>query len=121
MEKLLIPVQLDNYSNRKDKTVSIRFITQEMSPVQIMNIHKMIDAYGYLYFKAETEITQSEKEELDALHTDLLDDPSKTPSRRLRGALYRLWEQDPKGFTEFGGFYKSHMEKLIQQIKDRLD
>jgi hypothetical protein len=120
MSKLLFPAQLDGYSNRKDKTVAIRFITQEQTSQQVAHIHGMIDTFGYLYFKAETEIAAAEREEIDALQTDLVDNP-KTQSQRLRGVLYRLWQQDPQGFTEFPGFYRFHTDKIIQHFKDKLE
>ena len=43
---ILCPAQFDNYSNRKDRSVSLRFLTQEMSAEEVANIHGMIDAYA---------------------------------------------------------------------------
>lgn len=119
MSKLLIPAQLDGYSNRKDKTVALRFITQEQSSEQVAHIHGMIDGFGYLYFKAESEITAAEREELDALQTDLHDNP-KTQSQRLRNVLYRAWEQGSEGM-EFAEYYKAKTDKVIQHFKDKLE
>ena len=119
MSKLLLPAQFDAYSNRKDKTVSLRFITQEQSPAQIAGIHGMLDSFGYLLFKAESEITKAEQSELDLLETELFDNP-KTQSQRMRNVLYRLWQQEPAGFSEFGPFYKWHTDRIIQHFKDKL-
>jgi len=117
--KLLTAAQLDNYSNRKDKSVTIRFITQEKMPSEIMDIHAMIGTFGYLYFKPEETLTKKEIEEIDALDTDLYDNP-KTKSQRLRGVIWKLWEQDNKGFTEFKDFYSNKMEKIITHLKDQI-
>ena len=81
MSTILLPAQLDGYSNRKDKTVALRFITQEQTSEQVAHIHSQIDGFGYLFFKVESEITAAERAELDALQTDLYDNP-KTQSRR---------------------------------------
>lgn len=119
MSKLLLPAQFDAYQNRKDKTVSLRFITQEQTPQQIAHIHSMLDVYGYLYFKGETEIAQAEREEIDALDTDIYDSP-KTQSQRLRNVLFLLWKQKPDGFREFVDYYKFHTDKIIEHLKSKI-
>ena len=116
---ILCPAQFDNYSNRKDRSVSLRFLTQEMSAEEVANIHGMIDAFGYLYFKAESPLTKSEKDELDALETDLVDN-AKTQSKRIRNVLHRLWEQDNDGHKDFKDYYHHKTEKYIQWLKDKL-
>lgn len=120
MEKLLIPAQFDGYSNRKDKSVALRFITQEQSPANIAKIHGMIDTFGALYFKGDTEITKAERDEIDALDTDLVDNP-RTQSQRLRNVLFCLWKQTPDGFEDFAKYYKWQTDKIIQHFKDKLD
>ena len=45
---------------------------------------------------------------------------NKTPSQRIRGVLYILWEQlGMKG--DFNDFYREQMEKIIDSIKAKLD
>jgi len=41
----------------------------------------------------------------------------KSPSERLRGVYYNLWEQDAEGHEEFETYYNSKMEKLIIHFK----
>lgn len=44
----------------------------------------------------------------------------KTPSVRLRGVLYVLWQQSgSKG--NFDDFYRAEMEGIIEAVKNRLD
>lgn len=45
----------------------------------------------------------------------------KTPSERLRGTLYRWWEKEGKPMTGFPVFYETEMEKLIDQVKAKLN
>ena len=117
---ILLPAQLDGYSNRRDRSVQLRFLTQEQTSEQIAHIHSMLDGFGYMYFKVESEITAAERTELEGLQTDLYDNP-KTQSQRLRNVLYRLWEQNNEGHTDFAEFYKAKTDRVIQHFKDKLE
>lgn len=117
--KLLTAVQFDGYSPKKDKTISLRFITQEKTPSEVMEIHSMLDSFGYLFFKSEEQLTNKEIEEIDHLDTDLYDN-AKTQSQRMRNVFHVLWGQDNKGFKKFKDFYKSETEKIIQHYKNKL-
>jgi len=46
---------------------------------------------------------------------------SKSKSERLRNVLYVLFQQQPEGYTDFKQFYADRMEKLIMQIRTRLE
>jgi len=118
--KLITPAQLDGYTPRKDGSFSLRFVTNEKNPSEVAQIHQMLDGFGYLYFRAEEQLSKEEIEELDNLDTDLFDQP-KTQSQRIRNVLYKLWDQDNKGFDDFKAFYKYHTERIIQWIKDKLE
>ena len=85
--KLITAAQLDSYNPRKDKSITLRFITCEKSPNDIAEIHSMLDHYGYLYFKAEEQLTKAEIKQIDNIKTDL--DQGRTQSERLRGVLFR--------------------------------
>lgn len=43
----------------------------------------------------------------------------KTPSQRLRGVLYRLWEKDESDIS-FDQFYEDKMEVLIEYLKEKV-
>lgn len=118
-KRILCPAQFDGYSPRKDRTIGLRFITQEQNALEVANIHEMLDGFGYLYFKSEHALTKSEIEELDALETDLVDN-GKTQSKRIRNILYRIWEVDHEGYTDFKDFYKFKTEQIITWLKAKL-
>jgi hypothetical protein len=45
----------------------------------------------------------------------------KSSSQRLRNVLYVLWQQSNKQtYPEFEVYYKAKMERIINQIKDKL-
>lgn len=61
--------------------------------------------------KAEIETIEAHKAEID--------DTKKTASQRLRGVLFRIWEQDSTGQT-FEAFYINQMEIIIKHFKTKI-
>lgn len=116
--KLLTAAVMTNYRRRKDRSLSLSFSTNEKTSHDVMTIDQMVDQYGYLYFRPEETVDQSEVEELDGLSTDLYDNP-KTPSQRLRNTLYKVWETTGKK-GEFKEFYRVHMERMITHYKSKI-
>jgi hypothetical protein len=45
----------------------------------------------------------------------------KTPSQRLRAALYVYWDSKTARKQDFNSFYDSWVERKIHEIKDKLD
>tara|TARA_R110002020_G_C15778986_1_gene728985 strand:+ start:151 stop:540 length:390 start_codon:yes stop_codon:yes gene_type:complete len=116
--KILTAAILDGYQRRKDKSVSLRFITQEKTSGEIADIDRLIDTFGIVYFRGQERINQDEVDELDAVELDLYDQP-KSQSQRLRNVLFKVWKQDEQG--EFKEFYKHETERIIQHYKNKLD
>tara|TARA_B110000858_G_C17752981_1_gene450647 strand:+ start:114 stop:527 length:414 start_codon:yes stop_codon:yes gene_type:complete len=110
---------LDGYQRRKDRSVSLRFITQEKTSSEMMEIDSMLNSFGVVYFRAEEQVNHEEVEELDKLELDVFDEP-KTQSQRLRNVLFITWKQEgEKG--DFKTFYKQKTEQIIQHFKNKLD
>lgn len=110
-------------SNRKaDKSISISFTTTtEQTVSELSELDSLFQQTCLIAIKeGDTPFLDNELQGLDAIDMDL-EDNTKTPSKRLRNVLYRLWEQDSKLDTDFKSFYKIRMEKIIEQIKTRLD
>ena len=116
--RLLTAAMLDGYQRRKDRTVTVRFVTQEQGSDKIMEIDSMLDGYGFLYFRPEEQLREDEIEELDNLDMDIFDN-RKTQSQRLRGVLYKVWEQGSQQL-DFKTYYKQETEKIIQHYKNKL-
>lgn len=113
---LLRQVTLNRANRKADRSVSITFTTQlEESSEGFMEVDELLGQNGVLYFKASGELTSKEIEQITKVDIEV---EGKTKSERLRNVLYRLWEQEGEG--DFNSFYSSKMEKLIEQIKDRL-
>lgn len=116
--KILKQVSLDSVRRRKDKSISLTFITStEQTPQELMEMDKLTDQTGVLYFKGAGTLVQSEVDELDNVDIEL---EGKTKSQRLRGVLWRHWEQLGKP-GDFKAFYSIQMEKFIESVKSKLD
>jgi hypothetical protein len=114
--KLLTPAILQRYGSRSDNTFSLSFNTNELTSEQIILMNKLKNQYGFLMFK-DSEIENAEKGEFDSLEADL-NDPAKTPSKRLRSVLYLVSKDRDIDFKEF---YKSEMERIIEHYKGKLE
>ncbi len=116
--KILKQVSLNKASRKADKSVSIQFVTDlEQSPEELMEMDRLVGSRGILYYSDRGELTQQEIDELDAVDIEL---EGKTQSQRLRAVMYVYFEQQGKN-GDFKDFYKTYTEKIIQQIKDKLD
>jgi hypothetical protein len=111
-------VTFDRSNRKKDKSVSMTFITDtEQTSEEFMEIDKLLDNHGIIYFKDSGNLTQQEKDEIDNVDVEV---EGKTKSQRLRGVLFILWTQQGKQ-GEFSQFYGNYVEKIIDNIKSKLD
>ena len=116
---LIIPAFLESYRSLKDRTLKLVYETSELSPDQISTLHTSVTKTGFLAFHTDPFSTKDL-----AFITDMevdYDDPGKTPSKRLRGVLYRNWEQESEGYKTFEDFYRSKMEIILVHFKGKLD
>lgn len=114
---ILRTVVLDRINRKKDKSVSITFITDnEQTSEQFMELDKQLDQRGILYFKPKGLLTTAEADELDNVDIEL---EGKTQSQRLRNVLFVYWQQ-LNSEVDFKAFYKSETEKIIEHYKAKL-
>jgi len=116
---IILPAILESFRSLKDKSFKIVFETGELTPEQMVGLNSGLGDTGYLAFK-EDPFKQSEKDMIDSLESDF-EDKKKSQGQRLRGVLYRLWEQKSEGFETFPKFYEHKMEILIGHFKEKLD
>ena len=121
--KLLKQCTLDGVTRRKDKSLKISFITSlEQSSSELMEVDKLLDSSGVLYFKQRSGLSTDEITQIDKV---VLDKPNgKTQSERLRNVLYIYCKQkigkEPTK-EQFAEFYQKYTEKYITYIKDQLN
>jgi hypothetical protein len=112
---LKLPVYFTGYNRRKDRSVSLRFETQELSTAQLGEIDALVmeETFGWLAFK-ENELQPVDIPTQDAEET------GKTASARMRGILFIEWTQKGKVGT-FDGYYRQRMDELCDKLKAQLD
>jgi hypothetical protein len=120
MKGILRQVTLDRASRRKDKSISITFITElEETSQDYIEIDQQLDQRGVLYFKPSGELTQKELDEID--NVDVVNE-GKSKSQRLRNVLYITWQQlGDKYDAPFETYYADTMEYVIGRYKSNLD
>ena len=102
MGKLVLPVSVETIATRHDGSVKIVMGTYELntqSAVKLFDLRKTLDGF-----------------KLDSEKTD-----GKTPSQRLRAVLFVYWKQHKQKEIEFDIFYVRYMNRLIDQIKEKLE
>lgn len=106
-------------STRTDKSVCVKLVTQEITPDVAGELYRLQNAFVYAVLKEE-DFGRDEIEAIEALEAEFVDDKKKTSSQRLRAVLYRVWQEDDKGFDKFNSFYLSEMERVIEHFKSKL-
>ncbi len=115
--KILKQVTLDGATRKKDKSVTIKFVTQvEQTPEEFMEIDRLLDNAGVLYFKSNGILNEEELKSLDALDIEV---QGKTKSQRLRGALMVLHKKTDE-LRSKEEFYSYWMEKFISSIVSKI-
>ena len=115
MRAVVIKCKLADVSLRKDGSASIKLVTPLLSPEDVPVLHAMLDAEA-------TALLQCE-EGGPSLHESKAVWEDKTPSQKLRGVLYVLWEQEKatgEAHADFDVFYRDRMGRLVEWVKKKL-
>lgn len=102
-------------SSRADNSLRFSVETPELTPEQSVVLLRLRGVASRILIKP------SDAEEVEEVKTDK---ETKTPSQRMRSALYRLWATaKEKGKTNmtFDVFYGKEMERIMQGISDRIE
>ena len=115
---ILLPAQLEGVRTRKDRTLSLSFGTQELSPDKMGQLMTMNQSVCFVAVKPDP-FSKEETNLIADLKADI-ELQAKTPAQRLRGVLFRLWEQ--QGDTEdFTTYYEREMHKITEHFKSKLE
>lgn len=112
---LIIPANLESLSTLKDGTIKLVFETQELRPDDVGLLFSYRKGLGYLAFKPET-FNADQIELIDKLKVE--DFENKAPSKRMRDILFRLWQQNNSGYTDFNLYYHSRMNNMCEMLKN---
>lgn len=113
--KVQLSAQLLKVESKSDRTYKLTFNTQELEGGEASKLLTLLMNQGWLLFSPE-ELTEADipSEKPNPMLG------SKTSAQRLRGTLYRLWEQAGKQ-GEFEQYYRTVMERYIDQVKEKLE
>lgn len=111
-------VVFDTYRVRKDGSAVLCFETGELTPSDVASLHVLRNSVGVVGFSRRDSLSAKEVKEIETIDAEI---ESKSKSERLRNVLHVLFQQQPDGYTEFKQFYADRMERIIQQIKTRLE
>jgi hypothetical protein len=117
-----IPAQLkkNGIKTMADGGLNLTFETGEVSPAEFGALSMIRGKHGQVAFiTKETPLVDSEIDQLDVPDVTPEFAGEKSPSQRLRSVLYRLWEQKGEK-RDFEVFYRTVMDRIIEQYKEKL-
>jgi len=117
MKNVVLPAILKPISRRADKSVMLKFDSREFDPEELLSIMALEGVEGWIQFSPNQEFNDVPEE--NAKVSDL-----KSPSARLKAALYRVYMEETKNGKYIGlfqSYYDDKMEKFIQHTLSRLD
>lgn len=117
MSGVLASATVQGIRSLKDRTCRLTIDLQEQTPENYSRLFSMIDEFVKFYMTTDN-ITADETEIIDS---EIIDNESKTPSQRLRNVLYRLWEQDQRGYEDYNLYYRYMMGRIIDRYKQELE
>ena len=109
---LKLPAYFSGFSSRADKSIGLKFTTQELSPETLSDLQSLNQSFGWLAY-SENQIIPQE------LPSERVEAWGKSPAERLHDVLYVYFKQQKKAGT-FEDFYKGYIEKRIEEIKAKL-
>lgn len=115
MIKVQFSAQIDSVLAKKDKTLSIKIGTQELSPEDSSYILSLMGNQVWMGL-SETEI---ESLEVPDIVPEIKGE--KSPSQRLKGIIYKIWELKTDKSKPFPSYYEDYMFKLCETLKTKLD
>ena len=118
---------VETIATRADGSIKVVVGSQELNSETMTRLFDLRRKVGYVLISTK-EISQ---EQIDAVETSTsnMEFSEKTPSQRLRGVLYVMWEKtQPKEndqgiekFIDFDLFYKRKLNEIINHYKKQLD
>lgn len=108
---------IDKVETKKDGSLKITSYTaREMSAIEMTALFSFKNKEAWTLLSTDDDLTEADvpTEKPDAMTGQ------KTKAQRLRGVIYRVWEQQGrKGTSE--DYYNRVMESMIDQMKTKLE
>ena len=113
-----VPAEVSKVTSMSNRSIRIQVDTEEdLADKQIAELFNFFEKRGWFTFLIERNI--------DAV--DIINTPEwkpefpeeKSPASRMRGVIFRIWESKGKP-GEYDDYYKRHMNKIIEALKDKI-
>lgn len=115
--KVLFPAAIVKIETLGDRTIKVvQHVSKELPAEESAKLFSLAHNEGWSLFSSDDNVTEADvpNEKPDPMTG------SKTQAQRLRGVIYRIWEQKGKpGDSE--SFYRTYMERLIDREKSNLE
>lgn len=115
LPKIQFSALIDGVVAKKDRTLTLKIGTQEMTADDASYIFSLMGNQVYIAL-AETGI---ESMDVPEIVPELKGE--KTPSQRLKSVIYVAWNEKTDKKIPFPRYYEDYMSKLIEQLKDKLN
>lgn len=115
--RILLPVQLNPISRRKDKSVKLSLETRELSPTEIMTLMAIEGEEMWMSLATTEQELPEAPEEAPEIET-------KTSAQRLRSVLFILYKKATENGSfvgTFDNYYRDRMEKIIESLKSKIE
>jgi hypothetical protein len=115
--KITLPVCLESYRPRKDKSFTLTFSTAEIREHEMIAISQLHGKIGALFFSEKNVIEENDLLKLDAIDREI---NNRSQAQRLRSVLYLLHQQNGGLKENFKAYYESETERIINHYKEKL-
>jgi len=108
-------------STLADGSLSLTLHTQELPNETMVRIFELRKKPGIVLISTDDKISEEELKAVEEFTTDF-EFTGKTPSQRLRGVLYKVWEGSPKAQEfDFSIWYEAQLNRVIDKYKTVLN
>lgn len=118
---LILQAQVDGLTTRKDRTVKLTFVTQELPPKdagQLFALQNELVGLGI----ARNELTDDDVKLLRESKFGVDAIPNqKSQSKRIRDVLYVLWRQNNEGFETSEAYYNHKTNEILNHLKSKIE
>lgn len=110
------PAAIQSFRTLVDGGNKLDVVTQELPPEEAVKLLALKGKVGWFVF-AEQELTE---QDIPDVKLDSEIGETKTPSQRLRNAIYVYWSENTDKKTDFNDYYKKQLEKFINVVKEQI-
>jgi len=111
MNKIMFGFELKGPKRLSNGTIDITLNTQPKSPEEYAAIFSMAN-HGFALLK-DANFDELDLEVMDGANAPVF---GKSPSEKLRSALFVAWSSSDKGYDNFNDYYRKYIEDLRIEI-----